>query len=130
MLIVHRSSLRAIKEHYERIFMRTLTQLCAVVVECTFHLLPLSAVLPIEASWESGDAVRSRRAKSDRNVATACGSYLLCETLTKESHTAEELHVSLCRYWRKILILNKINEFNATLRTYDVIFLTILEMVH
>ncbi len=71
--MAHRSLLQAIKEHYESIFMRTLTQFCAVVVECTLHFLSLSlsAVLPKEASWESGDAVRSRRAKFDRNVAAA-----------------------------------------------------------
>lgn len=41
MLMVHSSLLRAIKEHYEKIFMQALTQFCAVVVECTCHLLSL-----------------------------------------------------------------------------------------
>lgn len=45
MLMAHRSLLRAIKEHYESIFMRTLTQFCAVVVERTFHFLSLQFCL-------------------------------------------------------------------------------------
>lgn len=64
MLMVHSSLLQAIEEHYWSIFMHTLTQ-------CKFHLLSFSAVLPREASWESGDAVSSRRATFDRNVAAA-----------------------------------------------------------
>lgn len=33
MLMVHRSLLQAIKEHYESIFLHTLTEFCAIVVE-------------------------------------------------------------------------------------------------